>query len=350
MKRLWFLGFLALMIAGSGFSPAMANSAVVFQYNRFVLDQDNGEDIRADQLDSHVAELSNGKYRVLPLSQILESFRQGQALPDRAVALTIDDATVSAHRVAWPKLRQAGLAFTLFVSTESVGREKDGYLTWEQLRELSRAGVEFGSMGHSRLHMAEVSQDAIRRDIETANNLFQKELGFVPKVFAFPYGEASYAAQQLIASLGYPFAFGQHSGVASDKSDPMMLPRFTQVQAVADRNKFSVRANALPLPVFDITPLDNVSILNPPPIGFTIDTALYRPDRIKCFDPKQTQAEAIWITESRAEIRFPKAYAPGRMRVNCTALAHDGRWRWWGRIFYIPKNARAPITPPTPTE
>jgi poly-beta-1,6-N-acetyl-D-glucosamine N-deacetylase len=81
--------------------------AVVFAYGRFGEDQYGPGSIALDQFDAHLAELADGSHAVLPLPALLEKLLNGAPLPDRAVALTIDDAHRSVYREAFPRLKAA---------------------------------------------------------------------------------------------------------------------------------------------------------------------------------------------------------------------------------------------------
>ena len=52
---------------------------------------------------------------MVPLSKLLASLTDGESLPPNAVVITIDDAYRSIYKPAYPKLRQYGFPFTVFV-------------------------------------------------------------------------------------------------------------------------------------------------------------------------------------------------------------------------------------------
>ncbi|MEZ4310489.1 MAG: polysaccharide deacetylase family protein [Polyangiaceae bacterium] len=62
-------------------------------------------------------------YDVLPLAELEERRRAG-TLPARAVAITFDDGWADNHDIAWPVLRAHGLPATVFVTTGTIGGEK----------------------------------------------------------------------------------------------------------------------------------------------------------------------------------------------------------------------------------
>jgi len=79
-----------------------ADSAVVFMYHRFGETSWPSTNIRVDQFEAHLKELAEGGYEVLALPSILSALKRGEALPDKTIALTIDDAYLSVYTVACP--------------------------------------------------------------------------------------------------------------------------------------------------------------------------------------------------------------------------------------------------------
>ncbi|MBT7613103.1 MAG: polysaccharide deacetylase family protein, partial [Rhodospirillaceae bacterium] len=115
-------------------------SAVVLMYHRFGEDAHPSTNIRIDQFEQHIEILTSGRYTVLPLEEIVLAMAEGRPLPDRTVAITIDDTYRSTLTQALPRLQAAGLPFTVFVNTDSVG-QVGGVLTWDDVRTLEAAGV-----------------------------------------------------------------------------------------------------------------------------------------------------------------------------------------------------------------
>src|SRR3546814_19731197 len=74
------------------------SGAVLLMYHRFGEDDLPSTSIRLSQFEAHLAELTSGRYRVMALPEIVARLRAGQPLPQRAVAITIDDAALSVYR------------------------------------------------------------------------------------------------------------------------------------------------------------------------------------------------------------------------------------------------------------
>ena len=95
-------------------------SAVVVIYHRFGEDTLPSTNISLDQFEAHLRLLQDGNYNVVPLEEVVIALRDGTALPDRTIAITIDDTFRSIYTEAFPRFQVAGFPFTVFVNTDSV--------------------------------------------------------------------------------------------------------------------------------------------------------------------------------------------------------------------------------------
>lgn len=313
-----------------------ADAAVIVMYHRFGEGAYPSTNTRLDQLDAHIAELARGGYTVRPVTDIVAALKAGAPLPDRTVGITIDDAYASVYANAWPRLRAAGLPFTLFVSTDAIDDGAGGMMNWDQIRELAAAGVTIGHHTAAHAHMAGAGATANAADIARATRRLRAELGRAPTLFAYPYGEYSLALRDAIAAAGFAAAFGQHSGVAHARSDMFALPRFALNERYGALDRFTLVAQALPLPVADVTPSDPVLVDNPPSFGFTVTADVGDLGRLNCYASGAGATTVERLGARRIEVRIGEPFAPGRARINCTLPGPDGRWRWFGMQFLVP--------------
>ena len=313
-----------------------ASSAVVLMYHRFGEPEYPSTNTTAEQLDAHIAELTSGAYNVMALDDIVAELNAGEALPDRTVGLSIDDGYLSIYSLAWPRLKGAGLPFTVFIATGHIDRRSSRHLSWDQIREMRDAGVDFGHHTVSHLHMPKASAPRIAEEIADAHGRFETELGFRPKLFAYPYGEASLSVAAAIKAAGFSAAFGQHSGVIGSTGDMYFLPRFAMNETYGDLGRLRLAINALPLRVKDVTPPDHmITAANPPAMGFTVVGNMGDLKRLSCYLSHAGRGELINL-KPRIEVRTAKKFVSGRTRLNCTLPVSTGRWRWYGRQFFTP--------------
>lgn len=319
-------------------APWAADSAVIFMYHRFGENKHPRTNIRLEQLDAHIQELKSGKYTVMPLPDILAAIRDRKQLPDRTIGLTVDDAFKSLYETGWPRLKEAGFPFTLFVATDAIDRRLPDYMSWDQIRELRDAGVTIGSQTASHLHMAYSRKAINKADMNKSNARFKAELGAAPAMIAYPYGEASNAVMRYARETGFTAGFGQHSGVLYRGMDEFYMPRFALNENYGDMDRFRLAANALPMRTKDVIPRDTVlrHANNPPRFGFTVYGGATRYlDKLSCYASGQGKISLVRLGKRRIETRMQGAFRPGRARINCTMPAGKGRWRWYGTQFIV---------------
>jgi poly-beta-1,6-N-acetyl-D-glucosamine N-deacetylase len=337
IKALLLVGLIASGAAAMATAATAESAAVILMYHRFGETKFPSTNIQLEQFDNHIKELSNGSYNVLPVRDIMAAIQNGQNLPDRTVGITIDDGYRSIYTEAWPRLKKAGLPFTIFAATDPIDRGSNNYLSWNQLRELKKAGVEISGHTSSHNHMPVSNPDQNKRELQKSKSRMVAELGQAPDMFAYPFGEASARVQKLVQTSGYTMAFGQHSGVVNKSTNVHYIPRFALNENYGDMRRLRLVLNALPLPTKDITPADPfLTANNPPDLGFTVAASIKNLHRLSCFSSSEGRVRVERLGP-RIEVRMTSAFPKGRTRINCTLPGPDNRWRWFGTLFVVPK-------------
>ena len=338
-KQTLIIGLLVLSsLTASGVPAAYAQDndgvtyASVIMYHRFDEERYPSTNTTIEQLESHIAYLQEGGFTIMALPEIIERFQSGRTVPDRTVAISIDDAYLSVYEKGWPRFQEAGFPITLFVATGPIDRNLRGYMNWDQLRELQAAGVSIGSQTNSHPHMHRISIEAVKNELSSSNERFIDELGLRPELFAYPYGEYNLEVIEAVKEAGFIAAFGQNSGIMHKDDLLYELPRFAFNEAYGDLERLSLAANGLPLKVTQITPADMVITQNPPFYGFTLDEDMEPKKQLRCFSSRYGKLD-VSLLGRRAEIRLPGPLEGPRFRINCTMPGKDKRWRWFGRQF-----------------
>jgi len=328
--------FIVCLNISNSYASNIKNSAVVFMYHKFGIDKYPTTSVTLDQFDSHLKEFSKEKYSLKSIEFIIDTIINDGELPENTIGISIDDADKSFYEVGWPMFKENNIPVTLFVNTSTIHKNNKNYLNWDQIRELKAEGVSIGAHSHSHYHMSDLTIEEVRNEIEISNNIFLRELGEIPSLFAFPYGETNEEIINLLKEYKFKVAFGQHSGVINETSNFYYLPRFSlnEKYGAIDRVKFA--ANAKGLGIYDFIPKDPTIYDNPPFIGFSLlDEKLVPSLDCFVFDSKGEVAKEIFKFNERIEIRLTRKLTEGRSRMNCTAKGNDGLWRWFGHQFYL---------------
>ena len=268
-----------------------------------------------------------------------EKFKENFDIPkkDKKILLTIDDGLKSFYDNAWPYLKEKKIPFILFVSTKPVGN--NGYMTWDQIKEIDKH--EFAIIGHhshSHEYLIDKSQDEFLNDMKTANQIFQNELGYVPILFSYPFGEYSKFMRDYV-SENFKIAFGQHSGIIDVNKNKFELPRFPINEKYGKIDRFNTIIRTLPLKYEFIEPEEKYinDKTNPPKV--TIKFAEnYNLKLLNCFsneNDKWRQSKIDLVGDKTIKIDIKEKFITERGRINCSLRENNNSYRWLGIQFVI---------------
>jgi peptidoglycan/xylan/chitin deacetylase (PgdA/CDA1 family) len=306
-------------------------------YHRFNENKYPSTNIKMDIFIEHINIIKNSNFNFHNPENFEEQFNVPKS--KKEILITIDDAFESFYTEAWPYLKKNKIPFILFVSTEPVGRK--GYMTWEQIKEVeSNDFANIGHHSHSHEYLIDVSNEEFILDIETANKIFLRELGYIPILFSYPFGEYSKFMKDYI-SKNFKYAFGQHSGVIDLNKDKFELPRFPINEKYGELKRFKSIINYFPLEYKKILPEEKQLFENTNPPTFKVEFFKEQNNLpyINCYSNEGD----IWeksktkFSNNSLTIEFRGPFKPRRGRINCS-LNDNGKWRWFGVQFPIKEN------------
>jgi peptidoglycan/xylan/chitin deacetylase (PgdA/CDA1 family) len=178
-----------------------------------------------DVFESHLAWLTR-ECRVVGLRELVATRPDGPVSAP-IVALTFDDGYEDNLTVALPLLRKHGLPATFFVTPGLVERDPlvlDGFsralrrdvrelglLTWPQVAEIRRAGMDIGNHTYSHRNLAQLALEDARREVLHAADLLSEHLGERVELFAYPFGRPrvhfTRETEEIVLETGHEVAF-----------------------------------------------------------------------------------------------------------------------------------------------
>jgi len=348
MKQLttFYYRILALLLMAS--TAEAADHCVILQYHHFSSSTPPITSVTPEQFEQQLNYLQTNNFNILPLREVVRKLKADIALPERCVALTVDDAWLSVYETAFPKLRQRGWPMTVFVNSETVDNQQNNTLSWQHMREMAQYGFSFENHGHSHDHLIrkrnqESDQqwlERVRKNIVAANDRISKELGIRPELFAYPYGEYTPEVQQIVSSLDLT-AFGQQSGPVSRYSDFSALPRFPIAGSYAKLPGFITKVNSRALPVVSVSPANPVLPQNMkrPLLTLKLDIEKNQRARLNCFVNGSSEVSVDWIDDTTVQVKPEFDLPAGRSRTNCTLPSADKGSFHWHSHNWIKKKA-----------
>jgi len=167
------------------------------------------------------------------------------------VAVTFDDGYRDNYTFALPILERFNLKATFYLVTGYIGsdrvfewiRDSKGMsddvsvsrsefmpLNWDQVLEMERRGMEFGSHSHSHRSLSEIDPGIIAGELGESIRELEKHLSDGAYSFACPFGvwrEAAEKLKELVQGSGYSGAFLGKWGALKKKAHPYDMPRLT---------------------------------------------------------------------------------------------------------------------------
>jgi len=210
--------------------------------------------VAIDRFERNVAALRRRGYTGLTLSEAVIRPRTG-----RVVAFTFDDAYRSALDVAFPILRGAGFAATIFVPTALPGsgrpadwpgvevstdaeRQELLCLGWDELGGLADAGWEVGSHTHTHPRLPGLDDAALADELGRSRAECEDRLGRPCTTLSYPYTDVDARVVAATSEAGYAIAVTVPR--FAEWPLPLRWPRVGLLASDSDRS-FALRTSVM---------------------------------------------------------------------------------------------------------
>jgi peptidoglycan/xylan/chitin deacetylase (PgdA/CDA1 family) len=150
-------------------------------------------------------------------SELVEYFRERGTFPPNAICLTLDDGWQDNYTNAFPILKRLGIKATIFLVPSCIGQVSSkvvaegetarAHLSREEILEMAREGIEFGSHSVSHKLLHQITPPEVQFEVEESKRQLEEMLQKPCKVFAYPAGFFTETAQRIVESAGYIAAF-----------------------------------------------------------------------------------------------------------------------------------------------
>jgi len=310
---------------------------ITLMYHRFEENKYPSTNIKIQDFKSHLEIIKNNNIKFINPKNFENEIREHKS--QRKILLTIDDGFLSFYQNAWPILKERKIPFILFVSTREVGAFN--YMTWEQIKEIKKEDfVTIGNHSHTHEYLVDENNKSIQADIQKSINIFKEKLGENSDFFSYPFGEYSVNFKNIIKSLGFKYAFGQHSGVIDETKNFYELPRFPINEKYGELKRFTSITKTLPFKFKEITPEDKFILKNnnPPKIQIEFYENIKNLQLISCYSNeanKWRQSKIKFVSNNVLKIIIDEKFVGERGRINCSLRDSSGFWRWLGIQFVL---------------
>lgn len=173
--------------------------------------------VRPSEFETHLTVLDELGYEYL--------FAEEWRMTDKpSVIITLDDGYEDNYTEMFPILKAHGAKATVFIVTDLIGT--DGYMTREQIAEMSRSGlVSFQCHTAHHRDLSYQSADALHADFKESVGIIEGITGKPVKALAYPAG--SYNDTVLaVAAEYFSFAYTTKAPAYTPSYTPYTIPRY----------------------------------------------------------------------------------------------------------------------------
>lgn len=193
--------------AGGATSGPIGASVVILDYHTFLGKKGDNLDFSPAELASQLDAMAALGYRFVSLEDAIAGRISGRA----NIAITIDDGNHSVYQACREVLLPKGIRPTLFIYPAIVLSRQPFALTPERVAELARDGCIIGAHGYHHIPLSDKSRrnnpKDYRSEITLPAQALSRMTGYIPLLFAYPYGVTSPQAEKDLAAADYEWAF-----------------------------------------------------------------------------------------------------------------------------------------------
>ena len=181
-----------------------------------------------------MAKLFDAGYRTLGLLDLAHMIGQRRPLPDRSFAITFDDGYQSVFEQAFPILQCFGFTATVFLTIGEEGErtaaerlpsmEGRSMLSWGEIREMQRCGIEFGAHTLTHPDLTRLSLKRLESEICDSKTIIEDALSAPAASFAYPYGRYDKRCHEIVSNH-FVCACSDKLGFVHRNSDPYTMER-----------------------------------------------------------------------------------------------------------------------------
>jgi peptidoglycan/xylan/chitin deacetylase (PgdA/CDA1 family) len=101
----------------------------------------------------------------------------------------------------------------------------DDTLLWQEIVEMHRGGVTFGSHTQTHMILTTADEETVRREVVDSKKAIESALERNCDTFSYPNGNWSPEAKRILAESGYRLAVTTQKGAWLKNTDPLCIPR-----------------------------------------------------------------------------------------------------------------------------
>ncbi len=169
--------------------------------------------------------LRESGYHSITLRDLIYYLALGWPLPENPIVLTFDDGYRDNYTNAYPLLQKYGFVATFFPITAPIDQGNEEYLSWEEVREMSERGMEFGCHSYTHPDLRGKPIDYIIWQVVGSKEAVEARTHRPVRFFSYPSGRYDQRVVDILRSAHFWGAVTIEQGTRQSSEHPFRLKR-----------------------------------------------------------------------------------------------------------------------------
>ncbi len=220
--------------------------------------------ISPDDFDKDLQYLIQKGYTTVDMQDVIDYVYNNKELPPKPIMLTFDDGYLTSQVYILPILKKYNAKAVVSIVgsyTDEFTESKDtrlsySHLNWDNVKELVNSeNIEIQNHSYNmhsntkrkgsskmRGESLENYRKALNNDVLYMQTLVEKNTGYIPTTFTYPYGEMSNESDPILRDMGFLATLSCSEGVnilTGDKEELYKLKRFNRPYNINREKYFS---------------------------------------------------------------------------------------------------------------
>jgi peptidoglycan/xylan/chitin deacetylase (PgdA/CDA1 family) len=195
----------------------------VLMYHSIKDKSSNEYELNTKMFEKQIKYLYKKGYKSLTVDEYYKIIDEQIEPPKKAVLITFDDGIDDNYSMAYPILKKYDMNAAFFVVANWI--DKEGYMTKDEIIDLSENGMDIECHGLDHEWFAEYSYEEQYRIIAEARSKISQILNKEINYFAFPYGNLNESAMTALYDMGFKIGFSSISGLSSKYDNRYCMKR-----------------------------------------------------------------------------------------------------------------------------
>ncbi len=225
----------------------------ILMYHHFteIESETSSTTVTVERFEEHMSALKDAGYNTITDDQLYRFLHFDEALPEKPIMITMDDGYESNYIHAYPILKELGMNATIYLVVNDQEKTPGTipHLTWEQTKEMYKAGVmdiqshTFDSHYYiesetdegpalitiGKNEDKEVYLERIRKDLTQSKKIIESQLQKEVVTITYPYGATNEDVINIAKETGYKLGITVQIGTNNSESSPFKLKRLNVI-------------------------------------------------------------------------------------------------------------------------